>query len=91
MSVGMAAHLICSGFYVVSFFKHGRWVEVIIDDRLLVLGGKHRNYTETKLMFGSTINHEDPTVPGNQLWVPLLEKAYAKLHGTMQLAIGSAS
>merc|ERR1712086_707980 len=69
------------GYYVLSFFKHGKWVEVMVDDKLLVLGGKWRGYTTTKLLLGSTLNPDDDTEPGRAIWLPILEKAYAKLHG----------
>ena len=72
------------GFYVMSFFKHGKWVEVMIDDRLMVLGGKQYGYTSESLILAQCLHHDDPDEVGNELWVPLLEKAYAKLHGGYQ-------
>lgn len=60
------------GLYVLRFFKNFKWLYVIIDDRIPV-------HFDEKLgkqvpVFGSCKNvHE--------LWVALIEKAYAKLHG----------
>ena len=55
------------GLYVVRFYKNGAPVKVLIDDCLPVVNG-------VMLLSGSSSNL-------NELWVPLLEKAYAKLHG----------
>lgn len=56
------------GLYVIRFFKNFQWVYVIVDDRLPVS-------KETKRpVFGSCMNP-------HELWVGLIEKAYAKLHG----------
>lgn len=53
------------GIYVMRFFKNFGWKYVVIDDRMCV---KDREY-----VFG---NCRAPT----ELWVNLIEKAYAKLH-----------
>lgn len=56
------------GIYVIRIFKNFTWIYVIIDDRIPV------NKTTQKPIFGHCANlHE--------LWVPLIEKAYAKMHG----------
>lgn len=59
--------------YVFRFFKNFQWVYVIIDDRL-------------------PCEIDGPPIFGqckdlNELWVPLIEKAYAKLHGCYQALI----
>ena len=56
------------GFAVFQFFKNGEWKQVLVDTRL--------PYTrENKVpLYGHCA---DPT----EVWVPLMEKAYAKLHG----------
>jgi len=54
------------GFYQFLFFKHGSWDAITIDDRLAIRRGK--------LLYARC---PDP----NEFWVPLIEKAYAKLHG----------
>jgi hypothetical protein len=56
------------GLYVVSFFKDTRMCYVIMDDRIPVFAKTGR------VVFASCV---DP----NELWGPLIEKAYAKLHG----------
>ncbi|KAL0966466.1 hypothetical protein UPYG_G00295610 [Umbra pygmaea] len=57
------------GSFTFSLWQHGRWTEVIVDDRLPCLG--------SKLCFSSC---QSPTA----FWVSLLEKAYAKLHGSYE-------
>lgn len=56
------------GIYCLRFFKEFAWRYVIIDDRLPVYKGN------SSLVFGKCV---DP----KELWVPLIEKAYAKLFG----------
>jgi calpain, invertebrate len=56
------------GMFVFRFYKNFKWVYVIIDNRI------PRNEGNLSPVFGHCKdNHE--------LWVPLIEKAYAKLHG----------
>ncbi|XP_075717979.1 calpain-10 [Rhinoderma darwinii] len=55
-----------TGCFVCRFWRFGRWVEVTIDDRLPCLGHK--------LCFSHCQDQ-------GAFWLPLLEKAYAKLHG----------
>lgn len=56
------------GIYVIRLFKNFKWIYVVIDDRIPV------NKTTLKPVFGHcTSLHE--------LWVALIEKAYAKMHG----------
>jgi len=62
------------GIYVLRFFKNFEWIYVIVDDRLPV------DKTTKKLVFGKCINQ-------HELWVPLIEKAYAKLHGCYEQLI----
>ena len=66
------------GLFVVRFFKGCEVIFVIIDDRLPV---KRR---DGKIIFAAC---KDP----NELWVPLIEKAYAKLHGCYKALIGGYS
>jgi hypothetical protein len=56
------------GLYVFRFFKDFRWRYVIIDMRLPC-----NDYNEQPVFGRCTEMHE--------LWVPLIEKAYAKIHG----------
>jgi len=55
------------GVYTVRLYKDGIWHNVIIDDQLPVT-------TDGQFLFSRC---KDPS----ELWLPLLEKAYAKLHG----------
>jgi hypothetical protein len=63
------------GLYVLRFFKDCNLIFVIIDDRL---PAKDK---DKKLIFAGC---KDP----NELWVPLIEKGYAKLHGCYKALIG---
>lgn len=56
------------GLYVLRFFKNFNWIYVIVDQRIPV------NKKDQKPVFGKCRNL-------NEMWVPLIEKAYAKLHG----------
>lgn len=64
-----------NGFAVFQFFKNGRWQYVIIDTRI-----PYNSQTRTPL-YGQC---SDP----NEFWVPLMEKAYAKLHGSYEMLNG---
>ena len=55
------------GHFVCKFYKDGAWVKVEIDDRIPC-------NSSGRPAFASCA---DP----NEFWVPLIEKAYAKLHG----------
>nr|XP_033815207.1 calpain-10 [Geotrypetes seraphini] len=57
------------GSFTFRIWQFGQWLEVIIDDYLPCIGGK--------LCF-SRCQSEDV------FWLPLLEKAYAKLHGAYE-------
>lgn len=59
------------GLYVLKFFKNGAWRYVIIDERLPCYD--QEGY-EPSLVFGK--NKDD-----REVWVSLVEKAFAKLHG----------
>jgi hypothetical protein len=59
------------GLYVLRFFKNGAWRYVIVDERLPCFA--QEGY-EPSLVFGK--NKDD-----RELWVAIIEKAFAKLHG----------
>ncbi|KAK6145065.1 hypothetical protein DH2020_021885 [Rehmannia glutinosa] len=62
------------GIYTVRFCIQGEWVPVVVDDWIpCELPGKPAFATSRK---------------GNELWVSLLEKAYAKLHGSYEALEG---
>jgi calpain, invertebrate len=62
------------GIYVMRFFKEFKWRYVIIDDRIPVYSGN------SKPMFGYCTDL-------SELWVPLIEKGYAKLFGCYQTLV----
>ena len=59
------------GINVMRFFKNYKWLYVIIDDRLPCFAGNLENPT---LIYAKCHSK-------NEFWVPLIEKAYAKIHG----------
>eukprot|EP00007_Cunea_sp_BSH-02190019_P009468 CAMPEP_0174235338 /NCGR_PEP_ID=MMETSP0417-20130205/4814_1 /TAXON_ID=242541 /ORGANISM="Mayorella sp, Strain BSH-02190019" /LENGTH=879 /DNA_ID=CAMNT_0015313829 /DNA_START=69 /DNA_END=2708 /DNA_ORIENTATION=- len=60
------------GAYQFRFYKNGVWKVVTVDDRLPCY-----KWDKGGPMYGRC---RDP----NELWVPLIEKAYAKLHGSYE-------
>lgn len=66
------------GMYVMRFFKDYEWRYVIIDDRIPCY---KKDYGTTKdIVFGHNTNP-------NEFWVPLIEKAYAKIHNCYEALI----
>ena len=56
------------GLYVIRIFKNFTWVYVLVDERVIV------DKKTGMPVFGKCYNQ-------NEMWVSLIEKAYAKMHG----------
>jgi len=65
------------GFAVFQFFKNGEWKQVLVDTRIPY------NRDNKQPLYGHC---SDPT----EVWVPLMEKAYAKLHGCYEALNGGS-
>lgn len=62
------------GLYVLRIFKNFKWRYIIVDERLPVLKGKVTATGQRIPVFGHC---KSP----HEMWVALIEKAYAKMHG----------
>ena len=75
------------GIYQIRLFYNGKWQEIIVDDLIaMCVSSKIESKTRSNLapLFARSVDVEE-------LWVMLLEKAYAKLHNSYEAIEGAHS
>ena len=64
------------GAYGINFYINGKPKLILVDDSFPCIKAKRRNDNSNSISFGSSFEKE--------IWVSLIEKAYAKIRGTYQ-------
>ena len=62
------------GIYCFRFYKNFKWRYILVDDRIPCYSVYNENQTKKPIFAHCRLS--------NEFWVPLIEKAYAKLHGS---------
>ncbi|KAF2258690.1 cysteine proteinase [Lojkania enalia] len=92
------------GVYGFVFYRDGEWIHTVVDDNLYLAakdfdalgdtydpnGTKEKKYRKNK-QTGSDALYFASCVDPNETWLPLLEKAYAKVHGDYDAISGGIS
>ena len=92
------------GVYGFVFYRDGEWIWTVVDDNLYLrykdfdafgdrydpTGTKEERYRKNN-QTGSTALYFASCADENEIWLPLLEKAYAKVHGDYDAIAGGWS
>lgn len=76
------------GAYSIRLFLDGEWVSVIVDDALPVSSNPRRDAIAVNFNNFAFCRCGSAESGGQQLWASILEKAYAKAHGSYQAISG---